>query len=98
MSAFRLMRRGRKTLRRLYTGPLAAYIDRIAEWYDGQGYGRGYAVAALKAVDDFGRWLQRTNVELTEIDDDLIDHYILQRLKGLHPCTRVALGRLLIVL
>ena len=98
MSAFRLIRRGRRTLRRLYTGPLAGCIDQIAVWYDEQGYERSYAVAALKAVDHFGRWLDRTRVKLSEIDEDLIDHYILQRLKGLHPSTRVALGRLLVVL
>lgn len=98
MSAFRLIRRGRKTLRRLYTGPLADYIDEIAAWYDAQGYERSYAVAALRKVDHFGRWLSRKRISLSEINEDLIDHYILQRLKGLHPCTRVALGRLLVVL
>lgn len=98
MSAFRLIRRGRRTLRRLYTGPLAGYIDQIAAWYDAQGYERSYAVAALRAVDHFGRWLVGTRVKLSEVDEDLIDRYILRRLKGLHPCTRVALGRLLVVL
>jgi len=98
MSAFRLIRRGRRTLRRLYTGPLGGYIDRIAAWYDEQGYDRPYAVAALRVVDRFGRWLDRTGVKLSDIDEALVDHYILQRLKGLHPCTRVALGRLLVVL
>src|SRR6185312_5102439 len=98
MSAFRLIRRGRRTLRRLYTGPLGGYIDRIAAWYDEQGYDRPYAVAALRVVDRFGRWLDRTGVKLSDIDEALVEHYILQRLKGLHPCTRVALGRLLVVL
>jgi site-specific recombinase XerD len=98
MNAFRLIRRGRRTLRRLYTGPLAAYIDRIAAWYDEQGYERTYAVAALRAVDVFGRWLLRADRKVSEIDEDLIDHYILERLNRLHPCTRVALGRLLVAL
>src|SRR5437868_13566751 len=60
MSAFRLMRRdGHKTLRRLYSGPLGVYMDRIAAWYIDHGYARGYAVAALKSADRFGRWVER---------------------------------------
>jgi len=98
MSAFRLIRRGRKTLRRLYTGPLAGYIDPIATWYDERGYGRDYAVAALKAVDDFGRWLRRAQIAMSKVNENLIDRYMLRRPQGWHPCTRVALGRLLVLL
>jgi site-specific recombinase XerD len=98
MSAFRLIRRGRRTLRRLYGGPLGTYIDRIAAWYDEQGYERGYAVASLKSVDCFGRWLDRRRVNLRDVDEQLIDRYVLQRPARSHSGTRVALHRLLVVL
>lgn len=98
MSAFRLIRSGRRTLRRLYRGPLGTYIDRIAAWYDEQGYGRNYAVASLKSVDRFGRWLDRRRVELRDVDEQLIDRYVLQCPVDAHPGTRVALRRLLAVL
>jgi site-specific recombinase XerD len=98
MSAFRLIRRGRKTLRRLYRGPLGAYIDQIAVWYDEHGYGHSYAVASLKSVDRFGRWLDRRSVKLRDVDEELIERYFLQCPLRTHPGTRVALRRLLAVL
>jgi site-specific recombinase XerD len=99
MSAFRLMRRGgRKTLRRLYSGPLNAYIDRIAAWYIDHGYARCYAAASLRSVDRFGRWVERRGLQLRDIDETLVDRYLLQMPLGLHPGTRVALRRLLVAL
>ncbi len=98
MSAFRLIRRGRRTVRRQYQGPAAIYIDRIAAWYEDQGYGHCYAVASLKSVDRFGRWLDRRGVELRDVDEQLIDRYVLQRPARSHAGTRVALLRLLAVL
>jgi site-specific recombinase XerD len=99
MSAFRLIRRGRsKTLRRLYRGPLAIYIDRIAAWYDEQGYGARYAIASLKSVDRFGRWLDRRRVKLRDVDEHLIDRYFLQCPARSHGGIRIALRRLLLVL
>ena len=98
MSAFRLIRRGRKTLRRLYGGPLAIYIDRIAAWYDEQGYGHCYAIASLKSVDRFGRWLDRRSIELRDVNEQLIVRYVLQLPARAHAGTHVALRRLLSVL
>lgn len=99
MTAFRLLRRGgRKTLRRLYSGPLSAYMDRIAAWYLDHGYARGYGMAGLKSVDRFGRWVERRGLQLRDIDEQLIDRYLLQLPPGSHPGTRVALRRLLAVL
>ena len=98
MSAFRLIRRGRKTLRRLYGGPLAIYIDRIAAWYDEQGYGHCYAVASLKSVDRFGRWLDRRSIALRNVNEQLIVRYVLLLSARAHAGTHVALRRLLTVL
>jgi site-specific recombinase XerD len=98
MSAFRLIRYGRKTLRHLYGGPLGTYIDPVAARYDEQGYDRGYAVASLKSVDRFGRWLDRRGVKLCDVNEELVDRYVLQRPKRSHPGTHVALRRLLVVL
>ena len=99
MSAFKLMRRGgRRTLRRLYSGPLAAYIDRIAVWYIDHGYERSYASAALRSVDRFGRWVDRRGVRHCDIDEQLIGRHLLQMPQRLHPQAGVALRRLLAVL
>lgn len=99
MSAFKLMRRGgRRTLRRLYSGPLAAYIDRIAVWYIDHGYGRSYANAALRSVDRFGRWVDRQGLQPRDIDEPLIRRYLLQVSPRAHPEAGVALRRLLAVL
>ena len=98
MNAFRLLRRGRRTLRRLYTGPLAVYIDPIASWYDEHGYDRNYTVAALRSVDVFGRWLTRTHRSIGDIDEELIEHYVAKRVRKLHASAHAALGRLLIAL
>jgi integrase len=98
MSAFRLIRRGRKTLRRLYGGPLAIYMDRIAAWYDEQGYGHCYAIASLKSVDRFGRWLDRRSIELRDVNEQLILRYVLQLPARAHAGTHVALRRLLAAL
>lgn len=98
MSAFRFYRRGRKTLRHFYRGPLGAYIDRVAAWYDVQGYNRDYAVAALKSVDGFGRWLDQSAIKLCDVDEQLIERYVVQRPELLHRGTHVALRRLLIAL
>ncbi len=98
MTAFRLSRCRRRTLRRLYRGPLGTYIDRIAAWYDEQGYVRSYAVASLKSVDRFGRWLERRGARLSDIDEHLIDRYFLQCPVRSHGGTRIALRRLLVVL
>ena len=98
MTAFRLIRRGRRTLRRLYGGPLAAYIDAVSGWYEEHGYGRAYAVNALKAVDRFGRWLGRRGVPLHDVNEQLIDRYVLRLPDPVHPSTGVALRLLLGVL
>lgn len=99
MSAFKLMRRGgRKTLRRLYSGPLSAYVDRIAARYIEHGYARGYTVAALTAADRFGRWVHRRGLQLRDIDEQLLSRYVLQMPPRSHPATRVALRTLLAVL
>ena len=98
MSAFRLFRRGRRTLRRLYGGPLGIYIDRIAAWYDEQGYGRSYSIQSLKSVDRFGRWADRKRARLRDVDEQLIRRYVLQCRTRSCDGTHVALRRLLTVL
>jgi site-specific recombinase XerD len=99
MSAFKLMRRGsHTTLRRLYSGPLATYIDRIAVWYIDHGYQRSYAYAALRSVDRFGRWVDRRGLQPGDIDEQLIRQYLLKIPRRAHPEAGVALGRLLAVL
>lgn len=99
MSAFRLLRcGGRETLRRLYSGPVAAYVDPIAEWYFEHGYDRSYSVAALRSVDRFGRWAHRRGFSLREIDERLIGQYMVQMPLYSHPGTRAALRKFLDVL
>lgn len=100
MSAFKLLpHRGRKALRRLYSGPLGMYVDPIAAWYFDHGYERSYASASLKSVDRFGRWVHRQGLQLCDINEQLIGRYLLLRMPlRSHRGARVALGRLLAVL
>lgn len=100
MSALKLIRhRGRRALRRLYSGPLGTYIDPIAAWYFDHGYERSYASASLKSVDRFGRWVHRQGLQLCDINEQLIGRYLLLRMPlRSHSGARVALRRLLAVL
>lgn len=98
MSACKFYRYGRKTLRQMYQGPLGGYIDRLAAWYDVQGYSRGYAIACLKSVDRFGRWLEESAIKLRDVDEQLIGRYVVQCPERLHLGTHVALRRLLVVM
>lgn len=100
MSAFKLFpHRGRKALRRLYSGPLGTYIDPIAAWYFDHGYEQSYASASLKSVDRFGRWVHRQGLQLCDINEQLIGRYLLLRMPLRSHCgARVALRRLLAVL
>ena len=99
MSAFKVFRqRGRKALRRLYSGPLGTYIDPIAAWYFEHGYERSYISASLKSVDHFGRWVDRQGLQLRDINEHLIGRYVLQMPRRSHQGARVALVRLLALL
>jgi site-specific recombinase XerD len=98
MSSFKLIRSSRKTLHHLYGGPLGTYIDSVAAWYEEQGYRHAYAVASLKSVDRFGRWLDRRGVRLCDLNEQLIARYVMQLPARSHPGTQVALRRLLAVL
>ena len=95
MSASRLILCGRQKLQRLQQGPTGAYIDQVAARYIEQGYQRDYSVASLKAVDRFGRWLERDGVTPCDIDEQRIERYLQQCSAPLHPCSRVALHKLL---
>jgi hypothetical protein len=100
MSALKLFpHRGRKALRRLYSGPLGTYIDPIAAWYFDHGYERSYASASVKSVDRFGRWVHRQGLQLCDINEQLLGRYLLLRMSPRSHCgARVALRRLLAVL
>jgi len=97
MSASKLYRYP-KTLRRLYQGPLGAYIDRVAARYVEQGYCRAYAAAAVASVDRFGRWLQRRGLKPRDIDEQVLDRYVQRSSARLHSSTRIALDHLLEIL
>lgn len=98
MSACKFYRYGRETLWQMHQGPLGGTIDRLAAWYDEQGYSHDYAVACIKSAARFGRWLEEGAVKLRDVDEQLIEHYVVQCPESLHFGTHVALRRLLAVL
>lgn len=95
MSVSSLILCGRRKRQRLQQGPLGTYMDRLADRYIEQGYGREYSVASLKAVDRFGRQLKRDGVKTCDIDEQQIERYLQHHSISLHPCSRVALHKFL---
>jgi len=95
MSVSRLILCGRSKRQRLQQGPLGTYMDRFADRYIEQGYGREYSVASLKAVDQFGRRLKGNDLMPCDIDEQRIERYLRNQSVPLHPCSRVALHKFL---
>lgn len=95
MSVSRLILWGRGKRQRLQEGPLGTYMDRLADRYIEEGYGREYSVACLKAVDRFGRRLKRDSLKPCDIDEQRIERYLQLHSAPLHPCSRAALHRFL---
>jgi hypothetical protein len=65
-----------RTIRRYRSGPLGLYVQQCAERLCQQGYTREHAHRHIYTVDDFGRWLERHRVALSDVTFDHVRRYL----------------------
>ena len=87
-------------LQRLHEGPLGIYIDLYATRLVGEGYCQLTAWRCLHLVGDFSRWLERRQLGVRGIDEQVVATYLGDRAGQRHRQTsdRPALKKLLEVL
>ena len=67
---------------RLRTGPLARDIDGFAAWLSIEGYARPSVRAKLRFVETLGRWLEREELGVQDLDEQRIGAFLLARGAG----------------
>lgn len=73
----------RAAIDRMRAGELGAHVDGIARSLVEAGYARQTARCHLWTIADFGRWLGREGVALSEVDDQAVAAYLIDwRRKG----------------
>lgn len=89
-----------KRLRRLREGPLGAHLDLFSTRLLTEGHCQQSAWRNIRVVDDFGRWLTRKGMGVRDIDEQIVDRYMVFRTRHRHPflSDRPALSRFLAVL
>jgi site-specific recombinase XerC len=60
---------------RWHFGPLAPHVDAFAARLSELGYARSTRRVKLRAVADFGRWLERRGVVVADVDEHIIVDY-----------------------
>ncbi len=65
-----------RTIQRYRSGPLGMYVQQCAERLCQQGYTREQAQRHIYTVDDFGRWLERHRVALSDVTFDHAQRYL----------------------
>ena len=95
-----------KTLSRLQSGLLGPHLPAIASTLDQLGYSTGSIRLHLRAADHFGTWLLQQKIDVQDINDTVVDCYLLglDRLRsactpqGRFPHTALGLRHLLEIL
>lgn len=62
-------------INRLRQGPLAGHIDLLAAQLATHGYSRVHSRIQLRLVGHFNRWLERKNLTVKKIDEEIIEGY-----------------------
>lgn len=60
-------------------GPLSGYLDAYAALLRERQYARETAVHKIKVVSDLSRWLERTRIDVRDLDDALLTKFFRQR-------------------
>jgi len=60
-------------IRRLRRGPLAEYIDLLADRLAAQGYSRVHSRIQLRHIGHFNRWLEQKDLTAAQIDEEIIE-------------------------
>ncbi len=66
------------------SGPMASYLDALADELRSQGYSRKSIRRQLRNVDSFGWWLSEQDLAVASITDQVVSRYV----GGLHRSTR----------
>src|SRR5579875_2214217 len=84
-------------IRRLRQGPLAEYVDPLADRLAAQGYSRVQSRIQLRHIGHFNRWLQQEHLSLEQLDENIIGRYwrSYMREKRVRPKDVFALMKLL---
>jgi len=61
---------------RLQLGPLGSHLDALATTLHQHGYAPDSIRRALRAGDQFGRWLSQQGYTIAEVDEALVERYI----------------------
>src|SRR6266849_7203774 len=61
---------------RLQLGPLGSHLDALATTLHQHGYALDSIRRALRAGDQFGRWLSQQGYTIAEVDEALVERYI----------------------
>jgi len=87
-------------LRKLHEGPIGIHIDLLADRLSKEGHCRRSARANLRVVSDFSHWLARKGLELSDLDERIVEQYLrsCSRHGNLWARDRAALHRLLAIL
>lgn len=65
------------TLSRLQSSVLGPHLPAVADALDQAGYSRGSIRLHLRAAHRFGTWLLERKIEIHEINDAVLDRYLL---------------------
>jgi site-specific recombinase XerD len=84
----------------LREGPFGAHLELFSARLLAEGHCQQSAWRNIRVVDDFGRWLTRKGIVVGDIDEAMVDRYMVFRARYRHPflSDRPALNRFLAVL
>jgi len=74
-----------KVLRRLHEGPLGAHIDLYAERLLKDGHCHQSGARCIRVVGDFSHWLTRKRLDVSDVDEHIIEQYQQFRVRYRHP-------------
>jgi integrase/recombinase XerD len=64
---------------RLYTGPLGAHIDSLAQQLAAQGYARWTAQYTMRLLADLSSWLQQHALTASALNEPCLEHFLQDR-------------------
>lgn len=84
------------TCARRRVGPLAPYVDGVAELLSQRGYAQSTGRDHLLLMADLSKWLERRRLGASDLDEDLCREYLKQRRTRLNWRGKGAILRLLV--
>src|SRR6185312_4149081 len=85
-------------LDRLRVGPLASYLDIYLKQIEQQGFLSSSVPMQLYAITRFSRWLERSQIDLREVDEAMVERFLRRDPGVVHSAEPASLRRLLTLL